>query len=187
VLLLALVTALTGSPLPPDVKPWPIGVGPGYRLRVAPAAILAGNRVGRHRCETGRGRRFGVHLELFARRQVVIVPAGVGVAKPFGVRFARVAPGGCTYPLRTLDPTGVIEVRRGSPTTLGDFFRLWGQRLGRHRIAGFRARLPVLAFVGGKRWPGDPRTIPLTRHAQIVLEIGGYVPPHPRYLFVNRL
>jgi hypothetical protein len=45
----------------------------------------------------------------------------------------------------------------------------------------------VLAFVGGKRWRGDVRAIPLTRHAQVVLELGGYVPPHPRYLFADGL
>ena len=41
----------------------------------------------------------------------------------------------------------------------------------------------MLAFVGGKRFRGDPRTIALARHAEVVLEIGGYVQPHTRYLF----
>jgi hypothetical protein len=184
---LVLTLLLGGSPLPPDVKPWPIGVGPGYRLRAASASVLAGRPVGRVRCEVSRADRFGVHLELFVRRQVVIVPAGVGVARPFRVRFNRTVPGRCSYPLRTLDPTGVIEVRVGTKATLGDFFRLWGQRLGRGQIAGFRTRAPVLAFVGGKRWRGDPRAIPLSHHAQIVLELGGYVRPHPRYLFTRGL
>jgi hypothetical protein len=187
VLLLALAFALGGSPLPPDVKPWPMGVGPGFQLRAAPESVLAGYQIGTLRCEKGRKSRFGVHLELFIRRQVLLVPAGIGVAKPFRLRFARVLPGRCTYPLRTLDPTGVIEVRPGSSTTLGHFFGVWGQPLGHRQIAGFRTRAPLLAFVGGKRWRGDPRAIPLTRHAQIVLELGGYVPPHPRYLFVNGL
>jgi hypothetical protein len=179
--------ALGGSPLPPDVKPWPIGVGPGFHLRPAPAAVLAGAPVGRFRCATARRRRVGVHVELFIRRRVLLIPAGVGVARPFGSWYERVSPDGCTYPLRTLDPTGVIEVRRGVRATLGDLFRLWGQRLDRHHIAGFESRRPLLAFLGGKGWRGDPRAIPLTRHAQIVLELGGYVPPHPRYLFVNGL
>jgi hypothetical protein len=170
---------LAGSPLPPDVKPWPIGVGPGFRIPAAPAAVQTGRPVGRFRCTADRSRRFGVHLELFAQRRVVIIPAAIGVARPSRTSFGRVSPGGCTYPLRTLDPTGVIEV--GTRATLADFFAVWGQPLGPRRIAGFRGR--VLAFVGGKRWRGDPRAIPLTRHAQIVLELGGHVPPHPRYLF----
>jgi hypothetical protein len=41
----------------------------------------------------------------------------------------------------------------------------------------------VQAYVGGRRRPGDPRSIPLTPHAQIVLEVGGHVPPHARYGF----
>jgi len=152
--------------LPPPV---PIGVGAAYRP--APA-VLTGRPVGGLRCANG-GARFGVHLELFARRRVVIVPAGIGLAH------------GCTYPARTREPTGVIEVRRGSRLTLGDLFRLWRKPLERTRLLGFRGR--VLAFVGGKRYDGDARDIPLTRHAEIVLEIGGYVPPHAHYLFPGGL
>ena len=71
--------------LPPPV---PIGVGAAYRP--APA-VLTGRPVGGLRCANG-GARFGVHLELFARRRVVIVPAGIGLAH------------GCTYPARTREP-----------------------------------------------------------------------------------
>jgi hypothetical protein len=171
--MLALALASVGSPLPPDVKPWPIGAGPGFRVDAAPPRVQAGKQDGQ--------RRFGVHLEIFVRRQVLIVPAGIGVAQPSRRHFGRVVPRGCTYPLRTLDPTGVIEV--SGRRTLGDFFAVWGQLLGRHRVAGFLTRTDVLAFVDGRRWRGDPAGIPLVRHAQIVLELGGYVPPHPRYLF----
>jgi len=180
-----LVAILLGvPPLPPSVHPWPIGTGPGFRLPAAPAAVLAGEPVGRFRCERG-GSRFGAHIELFVRRRVLIVPAGIGVARPWREHLARLTPGGCTYPARTLEPTGVIEIRRGAPLTLGDLFRIWGQTLGSRRIAGFRGA--VLAFVGGKRRRGDPATIPLTRHAQIVLELGGYVAPHPTYRFAHGL
>ena len=175
--LLGLALALS---LPPSVKPWPIGAEPGYRLPAASVRVLAGRRTGRFRCGGDAG-RFGVHVEVFARRRVVIVPAAIGVARPSRTSFARVRPGGCTYPLRTLDPTGVVEVRADVRATLGDFFALWGQRLGPQRLASFHG--VVLAFVGGRRWQGDPRRIPLARHAQIVLAIGGYVPPHPQYLF----
>jgi hypothetical protein len=186
VLLALLALALAGSQ-PPSVYPWPIGVGPSYHPSAAPEKVLAGRSVGRLRCERKTEHRFGVHLEVFAHRQVVIVPAGIGVARPSQRYFARVIPGSCTYAARTLDPTGVVEVRPGARLTLADVFRLWNQPLGLHRLAGFRTRASVLAFVGGKRRHGDPRSIPLTRHAQIVLEIGGYVAPHPRYLFSGGL
>jgi hypothetical protein len=41
----------------------------------------------------------------------------------------------------------------------------------------------VRAFVNGRRWRADPRTIPLTRHASIVLELGPHVTNRPVYLF----
>ncbi len=171
-------------PLPPSVHPWPIGTGPGFKLPPAPPAVLAGEPVGRFRCARS-GQRFGVHVELFVHRLVLIVPAGIGVARPRREHLSRLTPGGCTYPARTLEPTGVVEVRAGAGLTLGDLFRLWGQRLGPRRIAGFRGT--VLAFVGGKRRRGDPASIRLSRHAQIVLELGGYVPPHPAYRFAGGL
>jgi hypothetical protein len=176
---IALVALLLASPsLPPSVQPWPIGVGPGFRLAAAPAAVRAARPVAGFSCGAG-GPRFGAHIELVIDRRVLIVPAGVGVSKPSRVSFGRIRAHRCSYALRTLDPTGVIEV--GARATLGGFFALWGQALGPHRIASFTGR--VLAFVGGSRWRGDPRRIPLARHAQIVLEVGGYVSPHPRDLF----
>jgi hypothetical protein len=186
VIAILLAMALSApSGLPPSVHPWPIGVGPGFRIAAAPPAVLAGRPIGRLRCGPSDGHRVGVHVELFVRRQVVIVPTGIGVARPWRGHLDRLTPGGCSYPARTLEPTGVIEVAPGAGLTLGAFFRLWGQPLGPRQLAGFRGR--VLAFVGGRRRHGDPATIPLTRHAQIVLEVGGYVPPHPRYLFVRGL
>jgi hypothetical protein len=77
----------------------------------------------------------------------------------------------------------VIEVASAQSLRLGDVFRVWGQPLSPRRLAGFRSAQRLLAFVNGKRYFGDPRTIPLGRHDEIVLEIGGYVPPHTSYLF----
>lgn len=160
------------------------GVGPDARWRppslspaVAAARPVAGLRCSRH----SAGSRFGVHLELFAARRVVIVAPGIGIAPPRARRGAYVSGGRCSYLVRTREPTGVIEVEPGSRLTLGQLFDVWGQPLSRNRLAGFRGA--VTAFVAGRRRAGDPRTIPLTRHAQIVLEVGGHVPPHARYRF----
>ena len=153
---------------PPPVYPWPIGVGPRYHPTAYSAAVSSGHPVGVLRCSSG-GATFAVHIELFAHRRVVIVPPGIGVG-----------PRGCTYPLHTTAPTGVVHVaRRG--LTLGDLFRVWGRRLSPSALLSFRERVSV--FVGGRRRLGDPRSVPLTRHAEIVLEVGGYVAPHPSYLF----
>ncbi len=151
----------------PSIRPWPIGPGPAYR---PVAAALDGRPVAGRACVSG-GRRFQVHLELYANRRVVIVPPGIGVAA------------GCSYPARTRTPTGVVEVTRGSRLDLGDLFRLWGQPLGAHRLASFRSTAPVRAYVGGRRVRGPVAGIRLEPGAEIVLELGGYVPPHRFFLF----
>jgi hypothetical protein len=171
-------TAYAGQPVPT-----PIGVTSEYRLPPLSAAVKQGRPVGDLACSPRSPMRFRVHLELFARKLVLLVPAGIGVAPPHQRDGAYVHGGRCLYPLRTREPTGVIEVAASRPVTLGDLFRVWGQPLGPRRLAGFRSATPVLAFVNGKRVHGDPRAIPLRRHDEIVLEIGGYVVPHSTYLF----
>ena len=98
---------------------------------------------------------------------------------------AYVRGGRCSYPLRTREPTGVIEIAHGTRATLGQLFAVWGQPLGPRRTAGFRGS--VRSYVGGVRRRGDPRSIPLTRHAEIVLEVGPFVKPHASYHFAPGL
>lgn len=79
----------------------------------------------------------------------------------------------------------LIVVDRGQARTLKALFAVWGQPLSSDRLAGFRG--PVEAFLGGRRWRGAPGEIPLRRHAEIVLELGGHIPPHPAYRFAPGL
>jgi hypothetical protein len=158
-------------------------VTPEYRLAATSASVRAAKPIGAFTCSQSSRLRFRVHLELFARKLVLLVPAGVGVAPPVRKEHGRVTAGRCFYPLRTREPTGVIEVAAEGRPRLGDVFRVWGQPLTARQIAGFRSTQRVLAFVNGRRYSGDPRSIPLRRHDEIVLEIGGYVPPHSSYLF----
>lgn len=144
---------------PPPVYPWPIGVGPRYH----PSA--AGRPVSSLRCASG-GRTFAVHVELFAARKVVVVPPGIGS----GPRC-----------LSTTEPTGVVHVAAAGRYTLGDLFRVWRRRLTRMSLLSFTG--PVRVYLGGRRIRGEPGAVALTKHAQIVVEIGGYVAPHPSYLF----
>lgn len=164
-IVLALIAlAFSGDP---SIHPWPIGPGPRYR---PPAQQLDGRPVGRLRCVPGRP-VFPVHVEVFVNRRVVIIPTGIG-------RTAR-----CDYPLRTRAPIGVVEVARGTRATIGDLFRLWGQPLQRRRIASFRSSKPIRAYVAGRRVPGDVSRVRLTPKAQIVVELGAFVPPHRSFLF----
>lgn len=163
----------------------PPGLGPAFRPPPAMSSDVAlGEPVGSLRCVRQRGINYGAHIELFADNRGVVVPAGIGIAEPQRRRGVFVLGGRCAYPLRTVDPTGVIEINRtggSSPPTVGELFGVWGQPLSLSRMAGFAGT--VVAFVDGRRWTGDPRSIPLARHTQVVLELGPFVAPHRSYLF----
>jgi len=178
--LLRAAVALAGIGLVAPI-PTPIGRGPRYHPGAGSPATAAARPVDGLRCTRGSGERFGIHLELFANRRVVIVPAGIGIAPPVRRDGAYVVGGRCSYPIRTREPTGVFELHAGRSLTLGQLFAVWGRTLAPSGLLSFRGR--VSAFVAGRRWLGDPRRIPLPRHAQIVVEVGGYVPPHASFLF----
>jgi hypothetical protein len=95
---------------------------------------------------------------------------------------AYVVAGRCSYAVRTREPTGLLELDATQPAlTLGELFDVWGQPLSRARLAGFHGA--VRAYLRGVRWRGDPRAIPLRRHAVIALVLGGPVAPHASYVF----
>jgi len=165
------------APPPPP----PVSREPGFVLPAAPRDVASGRTVGGMTCATRRAVD-AVHVEIFVDRKVLLLPAGIGLRPPLRrASLSRLAGGRCAYPLHTLDPTGTVLVERSQPRALGDLFTLWGQRLAPRRLLSFSGR--VRAFRNGREWPGDPRRIPLQRHDEIVLEVGGYVPPHSRYLF----
>lgn len=161
--------------------PTPIGTGAAFTLPAAGAAVRAGRPVAGMECGNATAPGTTVHLELFARGRVVIVPAGIGVAPPLRRDGARVVGGRCTYPIHTAEPTGVVHVPSREQATLGQLFAVWGQPLGPHTMAGFRGS--VHAYVDGLPVTSDPRRIPLSRHAEIVVESGPFVPPHDTFQF----
>jgi hypothetical protein len=161
--------------------PTPIGVGPRFHPTPTSADVAGGRRSGRLACGALVANRVRAHIEVFANRRVVIVPAGIGVAPPFVRDGGFVRRGRCSYPLRTVEPTGVVELDARLRPTVGELFSLWGQPLAARRLLSFTGR--VRAYVAGKPWRGSPRAIPLRRHSQIVLQVGGYIPPHRTYVF----
>lgn len=134
-------------------------------------------------CRRSLGARYGVHVEVFAADRVVIVPAGIGVRPPIGYSAGRISSAGCFGHLVTLEPTGLVLVRPGSRLLLADVFRSWGQPLSIRRVASFEVARGIAVFVDGRRWDGAPGSVPLSRHAEIVVEAGPYVPPHSWYAF----
>jgi hypothetical protein len=120
---------------------------------------------------------------VFAANRVVLIPAGIGTRPPRGFSEGRIARARCYGALVTLDPTGLVLVRPGARLHLADLFRSWGQPLTTDRLLTFRTATKVRVFVNGRVWPGMPQSVPLRRHAEIVLEVGPYVPPHAAYTF----
>jgi hypothetical protein len=149
--------------------PTPIGVGPRYH----PPPAAHGACVARPLRGASR-----VHLELFANRRVVIVPAAIGV-RDARLELGRVVAAQCRARFWTNDPSGVVAF--DGPATLGGFFAVWGRRLGPARLLGFPGALRV--YRNGVRIGVDPRRVVLRDGDELVLEVGGYVPPHRSYRF----
>jgi len=155
----------------------PIGIGP--RFTRPASGPVAGP------CQPSLGPRVGVHVEVFAANRVLLLPAGIGVRPPWTKLDGRITSAPCYGALVTLDPTGLVLVRPGAGLTLADLFRSWGEPLSRARLTSFTAPAgtQVAVFVDGRRWNGRPASVPLARHAEIVLEVGPHVPQHSSYTF----
>jgi hypothetical protein len=114
------------------------------------------------------------HLTVFVDGTARRIPYGVGIpgaqvsATPLG---PYVGAGTCFYWLHTHAADGIIHVE--SPVqrtyTLGNFFDVWGQKLGPNEVG--RVNGPVTALYNGQVFRGNPRDIPLTKRAQIQLDV----------------
>lgn len=152
----------------PSLIPVPVGPTRAYTpAATAPADCAPGPVKGRYRA----------HIELFAHRHAIVIPAGIGLRAPRTNDLGRIEAAECRASIRTLDPTGVVEFDRAD-LTLEDVFRTWRQPYGRVRLLSFRGRTSV--FVAGRPASGAIR---LTDRVQIVVELGGYIPPHRSFTF----
>lgn len=131
------------------------------------------------------------HLAIYVNGKQEAVPAGIGIVKPWSTQPLSgggvfVNGGKQIYYLHTHDSTGVLHVE--SPTTsvykLGQIFAEWNQPLSSSQVGP--ASGTVTAYVNGKKFTGDPSTIPLDPHAVIQLDVGTDVSPAP-YTFASGL
>jgi hypothetical protein len=128
----------------------------------------AGEPVGGISCDAQEGQRIHIHqhLVIFDHGKPVDIPRNVGqpTARP------------CIYWLHTHTPDGVIHIEapKDRSFTLGDFFMVWGQPLGRAVAASARAAkgASLKVWVNGEPFTGDPRSIALKPHTDIVIEAG---------------
>jgi hypothetical protein len=154
-------------------------VGAGERFHPAARGPIIGT------CRPRLGARIAAHVELFAENHVVLIAGGVGTAAPRTVVDARITRARCFGAVVTLDPTGIVYARPGAAPTLADLFRSWGEPLSATRLASFVAPpgTRVRVYVDGRSRGGPPELVPLSEHAEIVVEVGPRVPPHVHFTF----
>jgi hypothetical protein len=157
----------------------PVPIGPGSRFAPPPRWPLAGTAIFSGFATQLEGRE-RIHLELFAHRRVIVVPGGIGVPGTRTMRYGRVTATLGHAPAWTLSGGGVIELGRRD-MTLGDVFAVWGQPLTPSRLLSFEG--PLHTFVNGRIYRADVRSLALHDRDQVVLELGGCVPPHRRFTF----
>ena len=163
------------------------GVAPTAAPTPVPSALAAadssasGTAVDGVTCDAtpSTSNRSYVHLAIFVNGEARRLPAGVGVGPPRTTASTDAGPfvtGKCYYWLNTRTYDGVIHVDPPSRTayTLGTFFDIWGQRLTATQIGPATGAVTVL--VNGSPYSGDPRSVPLSSHAVIQLNVGTNVP-----------
>jgi hypothetical protein len=159
---------------------------------VSSGAAASGRTIDGIRCETDERVLVHVHahLAIFVDGRPRTVPAGIGIAPPRSEQETPdgtfVSSGSCFYWLHSHTDDGVIHIEspRRRTYTLGDYFDIWNQPLGRGRVGA--ARGPVHAYVDGKRYMGDPRRIELVSHRLIQLDVGSTTAPRG-YVFAPGL
>lgn len=166
-----LLVAIAGARRPVHLQargapPWPAPSSAATGVRVAGLSLDAGPKV---------VTRYAAHLNVFVNGRVVPVPAGIGV----GPRHLGIAP------LYTDDASGIVHVSSDAAApvfTLGQFFDEWQVALSAGRLGGLRGE-PVIVYVDGARYDGDPRTLVLAPHLQIAVRYGSGVAGPASYAF----
>jgi hypothetical protein len=185
-----------------------IGAGSLVIAQRLPTQIVQGVQVGKTMFEPGDTPRGGngqpvdgiegsshemlnvhvhAHLALFFKGQQIAIPYAIGIVRPFNAENGFVGMGSGIYWLHTHDATGIIHIESPDSRsyTLGQFFDIWGQSLSAREVAGLQG--PVRAFVNGKAYTGNPRSIVLGAHLQITLEVGDPIVTPPVYVFPKGL
>jgi hypothetical protein len=127
-------------------------------------------------CDAMEGQRLHIHQHL------LILDHGKPVGIPPNVGQPSARP--CIYWLHTHTPDGFIHIEAplDRSFTLGDFFTVWGKPLDRTTVASAHLAKgeSMKVWVNGRPFAGDPSSIPLTAHADIVIQVGPpYGKPQP--------
>ncbi|HUA70898.1 MAG TPA: hypothetical protein VMA96_07450 [Solirubrobacteraceae bacterium] len=172
-------TSAAETPLGPEGIP--LEKGPA----LAPAATTSqGATVDGVQCEAQEQVAYHIHahLQVYVNGQPRALPAAIGMVgpvseqTPYGPFYGAQQ---CYYFLHTHASDGIIHIESPNERiyTLGNFFDEWNQSLSGTQVAGDKGK--VNAFVDDRPWTRDPRTISLTPHESIQLDVGSpVVAPH---------
>ena len=121
-----------------------------------------------------------VHVVMFVDGHPYSLPYGVGMVSPIVVRNTPVgafALGSqtCLYWTHVHAQDGIVHIESPVATnfTLGQVMDVWHVALSTGQLGPYAGK--VTATVTGRKWRTAPSSIPLTEHAQIVLNVGGPV------------
>ncbi|SHN19603.1 hypothetical protein SAMN05192549_105305 [Duganella sacchari] len=119
------------------------------------------------------------HLTILRDGRVLAIPGHIGLK-------------GCAYELHTHDLSGVIHVETASyrKFTLGQFFAVWGQPLGRDNVAHLTGQ-PVVVYLndgtGLTEYTGDLQSLELKGHREITIVVGSAPAEIPSYTWPDSL
>ena len=128
---------------------------------------------------------YHAHLSIIVGGNETTLPAGVGIDQTTQ----------CLYWLHTHATDGVIHIEapKSSATrkfTLGDVFAIWQKPLSSTQIGAAKLTKDqkLVMYVDGKPYTGNPRSIVLAAHTQVVIEITPpEVTPPPTFTFPSGL
>jgi hypothetical protein len=150
----------------------------GAPLLVSVSSAVNGRTVNGIQCQTMEQVLYHIHahLAVYVSGKPRAIPAGIGIPPPRQVSQTTQGPfvtgGQCFYWLHSHTADGIIHIESPSKRTytLGDYFAIWHQPLSAQQVGP--AKGTVTANVNGRKFSGDPASIPLKAHAVIQLDVG---------------
>jgi hypothetical protein len=124
-------------------------------------------------CKSGTQYHAHALISFYKDGQRLALPANIG------------RNGSCNYELQTEDKSGLVHIQSGASKvfTLGQFFAVWGQSLSASAVAGL-AGTPTFYIIDNgtiTQFNGDPQTITLDPHREILIVTGTPPTQVPRY------
>ncbi len=124
-----------------------------------------------------------IHLNIYQNGQLLSLPQNIGVVLP-----SLTSQKGCVYSAHTRDTSGKIRIDTDVPTTLGQFFAIWGQPLSRTNVAGITTQ-PLKIYTNDNgtlvEYTGDPAALALLPKREITIDAGSSLLQVPTYQWQN--